>query len=552
MSVNAFLASHPMVRLEAASRQRAVSLRFGRWVAAQQGEPWALSLFDFAAKRPLKYVYDGEIQGILDLLESHPAESRDALKAHGRELTHAIHSVVCPASSWEREHLPSLSSPADYAELEGIWFPEYQRYAEHAFNHLINLPLGVLERVRTKQYCNLTLANRVDLLPQLGFPNLGNGFRRPVRNAISHGSTEYGITDIRFIDRSGTEELTPGEFLRLFDRIVSASNAVAASILLFILRNLATIGADAIPLGATLMALRGAGAYRGLSVDRLIPSEALQGKTQLAIVCSTPVPSRTLQTFDALHLAARAQDFAGSNFDRIAIAFDTGHSVGGSVFLDSGRLALARRDDEPLEALGEVTEMSLLWHDSSDLRRRVATAKLALRLGLAHQGVEVRERWRQTGTTPLRFRYSIRSRKNTSAGRLRRVEVIVVLNSGEDPSEDDLYRIARQAIRRIRRRPIRSVDLEGSGLLFRRPRYVWVKVFLEDAVLRNLESPGPDNPNLLLKAEWTSLRYRARPVFVRFPTTMSGGYRFEYPVRTVQQNIALLQQACEVKGRGHR
>lgn len=543
MSANAFLASHPMVRLEAASRQRAVGLRFARWVTAHQGDPWALSLFDFANRRPLKYVYDDEIQGVLDLLENRPAETAETLRAQARELSHAIHSLVAPGSSWKREHLPSLSSPADYGELESIWFPEYQRYTEHAFNHLINLPLGVFERVRAKQYCNLTLANRVGLLPGLGFPKLGDGFRGPVRNAISHGSTEYGIADIRFIDRSGTDELTPGEFLRLFDRIVAASNAVAASILLFILRNSAHIGGNAIPLGATLMALRGAGSYRGLSVQRLIRTEIPQGKTQLGVVCATPVPSRTLQTFDALHLAARVQDFAGPEFDRIAITFDTGHSISGSIFLDADRLARVRRNDEPFESLGEVMESILLWHDSSNLRRRLSTARLALRLSLAQQGVEVRQRWSETGTTPLRFRYTIRNRKNTSAGSLRRVEAIVVLNAGEDPSENDLYRIARQAIRRIRRRPIRSVDIGGSGLPLRRPRYVWVKLFRDDAVLRNLEHPGPDNPNLLLKAEWTSLRYRKRPVLVRFPTTASRGYRFEYPLRTVQENMALLQQA---------
>jgi hypothetical protein len=279
MSLNAFLASHPMVRLEIASRQRAVGVRFARWMAAHQGEPWALSLFDFADKRPLKYVYDDDIEAVIDLLEVHPAETAETLRVQARELSHAIHSLVSQGSSWGHEHLPSLSSPADYGELEGIWFPEYQRYTEHAFNHLINLPLGVLERVRGKQYCNQTLANRVSLLPGLGFSKLGNGFRGPVRNAISHGSTEYGIADIRFVDRSGTVELTPGDFLRLFDRIVAASNAVAVSILLFILRNPAHIRGNAIPLGATLMALRGAGSYRALSVERLIPTEVLQGKT---------------------------------------------------------------------------------------------------------------------------------------------------------------------------------------------------------------------------------------------------------------------------------
>jgi|GEM_PF-2836788 len=104
-----------------APRQRAVGLRFARWVAAHQGEPWVLSLFDFANKRPLKYVYDDDIEAVIDLLEVHPAETTETLRVQARELSHAIHSLVSQGSSWGHEHLPSLSSPADYGEFEGIW-----------------------------------------------------------------------------------------------------------------------------------------------------------------------------------------------------------------------------------------------------------------------------------------------------------------------------------------------------------------------------------------------------------------------------------------------
>lgn len=528
-----------MVRFEGELRKEAVLQRFGSSLVGLEEEPWSLSLFDFVNTRPFKYFDDDLVQSVLDFYEKNSTQAVAAIESLDRELTHAVHALVTPGPSWDAEHLPSLSSPSDYAELEQVWFPEYQRYAEHAFNHLINCPLSVFAQLRSRQYCGQTLTNRAESLGKLGFRPLVEGFRGAVRNAISHGNTEFAVAAIRFVDRKATEELTPGEFLHLFDELVAACHALTLGLLLFIARNTSLFSGRSIPLGATLLALRGAGSYGRLTVERLIPMEVLGGRQQLAVICSAPMPSQTMQTFEALYLAARAQDFGATSFERIALTFDTGHATSGSIFLDASKLAKLRRDGGPAEALGEVVETSMLWHDSSNLARRIHVAGMSLRIGLAQAGLEVRRRWAESGVTPLRLRYSIRHVQNKSAEALRRVEAIAVLRFGEDPSGEDLYRIARQVVRRLRRRPIASAGLKGTGSIRRRPRYVWVKLFKQDAVLRNLENPGPDNPNLVLRAEWVARRNRKQPVFVRFPTAVEGGYRFEYPVRTLKENLDL-------------
>jgi hypothetical protein len=429
----------------------------------------------------MKYFSDSHVTSILELCENNRHETVGVLRAFGREITHAIHTLAIPSRSWERENLPSLVAPGDYAEFEGVWFPEYQRYAEHAFNHLINLPLGVLERIHKKQYCGMALTKRAECLVRFGLASLVEGFRAPVRNAISHGNTEFVVAGIRFIDTNATEELVASEFLRLYDGIVASCNAIAVAMLLFLIRNHHLVDDAAVPLGATLLALRGAASYAKLSVDRLIPTETVGGGSQLNIVCSAAVPSRAMQMFDALHLAACAQDLGASAYERVGITFDTGHSVSGSVFLDGRRLARARANSEPDEVLGEIVETDLLWHDSSTTRRRLATWGLLFRLGLAKLRSETRDRQAEKGVTPLGLLYSVRHVENKSVKGLRRVEAILVLEWGTLPSAVDLLGIARHAIGRLRWRPIASVGIGTIGLPLRRPRYVWIKLFRHDA-----------------------------------------------------------------------
>ena len=338
--------------------------------------------------------------------------------------------------------------------------------------------------------------------------------------------------------------MTPILFLTHFDSLASTSSAIILSILLFISRihsELDPFKFNSLPIGIFLYGLFGAATHKGFNLKRLIVSEVTGGRKQLNFICSTKLKSRMAHQLAALHLCTKIQDFGVDNFERFSVSIDVGRNISSVVFLNGDRLKEARDNNEPLEVLGEVFESSLLWHDTSSFWRKIETYSLVFKISLARYWSNLQDEWALKDLTPIRFRYKIRDVKNVSAGKLRRLEATVILNYGEAISKELLFRIARQSIRRLQGRLVRYAGIQKQSFSVRCPCYVWVKIFKNDAVLRHLHGVG-GGENLLLKAEWTSFWYKYKPLFVRFPTDILGGYRFEYPVRTMEENLAIIQE----------
>ena len=399
-----------------------------------------------------------------------------------------MHTLITPGPSWGKEEVPSLSAPKDFIEFDQLWHPEYQRYCEHAFNHCINIPLGVLGRIRSKRYHEQALSNRVKLLRDFGYGKITEGFDSVIRNSISHGKTEYTPFVIRYIDKSETKEYSPGEFLTHFDSLASTSSAIILSILLFISRihsELDPFKFNSLPIGIFLYGLFGAATHKGFNLKRLIVSEVTGGRKQLNFICSTKLKSRMAHQLAALHLCTKIQDFGVDNFERFSVSIDVGRNISSVVFLNGDRLKEARDNNKPLEVLGEVFESSLLWHDTSSFWRKIETYSLVFKISLARYWSNLQDEWALKDLTPIRFRYKIRDVKNVSAGKLRRLEATVILNYGEAISKELLFRIARQSIRRLQRRLVRYAGIQKQSFSVRCPCYVWVKIFKNDAVLCN-------------------------------------------------------------------
>ena len=126
----------------------------------------------------------------------------------------------------------------------------------------------------------------------------------------------------------------------------------------------------------------------------------------------------------------------------------------------------------------------------------------------------------------MRYRYQIREIANKSAGALRRIEAVLVLESGEEESVENLVKIATSAMARLRRRRVAAEHIGKRSRWQRRPSYVWVKLYREDAVLRRLKQPARGDRNLLLEGEWVSSRYQEKPIYVKSPSHVYGRYRF--------------------------
>ena len=143
-SLNQIFRNHQLCSLQKKVRKRAILYVFQRWIKEESFTDLHLALYKFATIRPLKYFDSDVIEVALELFDNHPKETLDSLFELNREITHATMSMIREGSSWNQEQQLSLQDPKDMNKFERIWHPEYQRYSEHIFNHLINIPLKIL------------------------------------------------------------------------------------------------------------------------------------------------------------------------------------------------------------------------------------------------------------------------------------------------------------------------------------------------------------------------------------------------------------------------
>jgi hypothetical protein len=210
MTVEAVLSSNPVLDAERERRRGLVKRRFCEWMNGEEHPDWQLALYPFSATRPLRYLLDSELSGLIDFFSTDINATLQSLENHGLGITHAVDTVMTRSASWQHEDPIELRAAEDYAAFEQVWHPEYQRYAEHAFNHLIKIPLELLGRSARKDYVSQALALRVERLrAEAVFTAVTAGFQSTVRNSIAHGSATFTQFGVQYSDTKSRIELYP-------------------------------------------------------------------------------------------------------------------------------------------------------------------------------------------------------------------------------------------------------------------------------------------------------------------------------------------------------
>ncbi|MEX2301324.1 MAG: hypothetical protein WD733_10325 [Bryobacterales bacterium] len=419
----------------------------------------------------------------------------------------------------------SSSSISEFAEFEQIWHPEYSRYAEHCFNHLINLLLAVFEVREGKQYRNQTLANRVEVLRSKGLEELCAGFNARIRNAVAHGTIEFRDFGVRYIDRVKAEEIPGFQFFEFFDDLVSTCHSIVIGLLIALMRvwpAVRTAGFQRLPLGVRFLGIRGECTHRYFELVRLTPS-SLAGQNQMMASVRSRFADREWHMREALFLSAQIQDFGAESVERIGVSIDCGKSVPASVFVRNQALLRFRLGQDGPE---EIIDADLLWY-----KRRLKSRKLLayrMILPLVYERI-ARNYWREmqetTGWVRLGSLYEIRDVRNVSSTGHRRLEAVFTL---KDPriSEDRqlLRRIIKHAVTRLRRNRMPLVDFGATRGLPLRPKYVFVRGYQVDKCLRRLDGHRIRERNALFRAEWIGVRKRPA-LFVKSPHEFIGSIR---------------------------
>jgi hypothetical protein len=296
-TINKTMASHPIAETENKLKEIQINSAFEEWIGLSTFNRWHLCLYKFATEKPLCYTNPNVINDTLNILRTNRKLVAPALSAHAEELSQAVFSLLRPGSSWGKEQLLSLDTPDDFSAFESIWHPEYIRYCEQIYNHLIQIPLEILGQIKHKQYTDEALANRVKKLSDFGLSTLTNGYNSTVRNSISHGHVSFGLLDIAYIDKNKKDVLDAYEFSNLFDSLVDTCHSILIAMLLFICEDreeFEKVGLSKLPLGIRFLFVNGFTCHKGTRVLSFIENQIQNNKKQLNIICRIETKSRQI------------------------------------------------------------------------------------------------------------------------------------------------------------------------------------------------------------------------------------------------------------------
>jgi|GEM_PF-6260751 len=517
------LLTHGLVRLRHESVMREVAACFSDWLPDTVMAALLYSLGPFAAIRPLCYFDEEALVTSLAILEANADAAFDSLSTQSSSVTHAILTLLRGTAGALSEHPLSIQTPKQIVEIEQTWHPNYQRLIEHVYNNLLSVVLETKGTIDRKQYVDQTLGNRIQLLRDMNLPELAEGASATIRNAISHGGVRFGHDSITYGSNNNTERLTPWQLTHYVDRLADVSSALAVSLLLFLCRNpqgLRRRGASCLPLGIRFLLIRGLTLYRGFTLQSISESE-IRGKSVVNLYASSGTRSRMVHRYDGLCCAFRALEAGCENHWQISVSIDCGGPVPTFTAhkVDEMKAALAPGASPAL--LSKVIDYGrdLLWYDVSSLARRIYSLRCSISETFRNARQALTDSLRQSGLPVIRSRYRLRFDPlagNKSVGRIRRAEGHAVIRRSENPTDELLERIARHATRRLRWRLLRSYDMTGKGsTLARRPGYVWIKIHRTDARFRELDARQTADPHVLAESEWTSRRYRSRPITLK-------------------------------------
>ena len=426
----------------------------------------------------------------------------------------------------------AVDKPAKLLEFEQVWHPEYQRYCEHIYNHLIRVPLTILsKRKGNKDYQKPPLSQRVDILKNAGLVELAKGFNPMVRNAISHGTVAYADTEISYIDNLKIERVWANRFCDTFDSMVDICHAMAAALLVFVCRNLHAVeayGWSRMPLGIRQMIVQGATSHRGFKVGSMVETQTGSDK-QLNICSVCGSRARLAHLHEAFSVASSVQQFGGEAYAHVRVQVDCGALVPALVMIKGPELKELREQGFSSERLEAALGFSALWFDSPRFTHRIWNWSNILALGWKKVNREIRLNWRQQGFDLWGTRYVIREFENRSAGKVRRLHAEVVLK-GDEPLTRSLIRgVLRHASKRLSRLALPAVDVDRQSAFHRLPTYVWIRLYGSDARLRSLGSGGWAERRLVASSEWIARPWFLHPpVGERMPDEVYRGIRIRY------------------------
>jgi hypothetical protein len=532
-TLNEFVTRHSLAKLMREFKADVVWERFSDWLKSKPSDNgWLCSLYDFANDAPFCYINDQVVTETLSILNIDIQCTLDALKNHSEYISRAIFTIFRPSTSWQIQdgERISIDTPRGIEDFENIWHPEYVRCCEQIYNHLIKIPLHVLGKQNNKDFVSSGLPVRVEKLITLGHSSLTSGYDSVLRNAISHGGVEYGISDISYIDSFSKKGIYAPDFVSHLDNLFDTCSSIIVSLLLFIIDNQDEVeraGIDNLPLGIKFLLTKGFASHNGLKLVSFI--ESGPNKKQLNVNVQASTIHRGIHQLEALQIAWAISFFGGSNFERILVNIDCGMPAQPLAIINGKTLRDAIMNNLAFEDAGpKLFESSLLWYDTTKLRSTLFGLQNSMKTSFEIQKRIFRQKMIDTNNFIPRLHYKLVFTKNTSPSRFRRLEGHIVLNVPKRITDIQLLKIIKSAVNQLRRRLIRRKDIHGDIGVPGNPFRITLRIYSVDKRLRKLLLYAWQDKELVAIAEYSKNWNISPPFYTKEPNKVFGRIRVKY------------------------
>ncbi|MFZ6029871.1 MAG: hypothetical protein ACOYYS_19325 [Chloroflexota bacterium] len=530
-TLNQMMENAPIIRAENRLKESVIVSAFSRWIQSSTFHEWHLSLYKFAIEKPLCHINLTVIDETLRFFNLHPSLVLEAIINCGVDISHAVLSLIRPGSSWGKDEQLSLDTPKDLVEFESVWHPEYLRYCEQIYNHLIQIPLTVLGQLNGgKQYISQTLANRSSTLASMGFKCLTDGFNSTIRNALSHGHILFGVQDITYTDHQKVEKILSYDFSNTFDNLVDTCNSLVVTILIFLCENRSLVeqkGLYSLPVGIRFFLIDGFTQHRDLRLLSMIENQIIDNKRQLNLICEVGSKVRAVHLFSATFLCWAACRLGGKDYNRYVISIDCGMPSLPMMIYNGEQMSQAIENDLPLVQCGpKLIESSLLWYDKPGIVAKISTFRNIFSTNFLLAKRQFIANIENAGFTLWSRHYLIVNVNNTSPRKFRRIEAHIILRHDQNPTTAEfLTKIIIHAIRNLRTKMVKVKDIDGEKGFLGRPFFITVRLYSQERRLRKLKSYSWQDKELVLIAEWSRDWKTAPPFYTRDAQIVKQGIR---------------------------
>lgn len=538
-TLNQFVRNHSLARQLREHKADVVWDKFSNWLKSKPTKnTWHSALYRFASEAPFCYSNPQVIDDTLAILKIDLQTTLEVLKEQGEFVSRAIFSFLRPTASWQIQNgeRVSINTPSGIEDFENIWHPEYVKYCEQVYNHVIKIPLGILGKRGNRNYLSLALSLRAEKLVELGYPNLVYGFEPVVRNAISHGGIEYDISDVHYIDKKDKKEIYAPDVVNLLDDLFDTCNSIIVATVIFVIENQAAIEKswiENLPLGFKFLLADGFASHNGSRLISFI--ESGKDKQQLNINLRTNTTARGVHQLESLQAAWATCFFGGKNYNRFLVSVDCNMPVQPLVIINGKELQAAIENDAAFnEVAPRLFESSLLWYDASKFRFRLYTLLSSFKTNWEIYKRKFRLEMIRQGTFIPLLHYKLVSFKNTSPKFFKRLEAHIVLDVSKEITETNLIKIIRSAIGRLRRRLMKRKDIHGEFGLKGFPFSINLRVYATDQRVRDLISYSWQNEELVAIAEFSKDWEKAPPFFTKQANRILKQIRIKYNPKLIK------------------